>query len=115
MKDPITGNPITLQYVLHTFDEMTADEQGFAVPFVAQGGIGQYSHVLGLRTSIGTDSQGHYIGGKVVRYDDWQCNFTAPPGFQRSVVGYRLSPAIRILQLRWAARHVRIVSSFQHQ
>jgi hypothetical protein len=81
VNDPTSGPAITLQYVLHTFDEFTGDELGLSTPFVAQGGIGQYSHVLALRTSIGTDHEGNYIGGKVVRYDDWPCNFTAPPSF----------------------------------
>ncbi len=90
VNDPVGGPPITLQYVLHTFDEMTGDELGLSTPFVAQGGVGQFSHVLALRTSIGTDNEGHYIGGKAVRYDDWPCNYTAPPGFNGAspVSGY---------------------------
>ena len=76
------GNSVTLQYIFHTFDELAASETFIADTLFSKAQPPpQFRHVLALRTAVAVNASGvPTAGGKIVRYDTWVCNSTAPPG-----------------------------------
>ena len=78
------GEPVTLPYVLHTYDETPGTQSGDAQSGPTAAPVPK-SHVLCMRTGVGTDSQGNPFGGKIVKYDSWPCNSRIPAAIQRGV------------------------------
>lgn len=76
------GNNVTLQYIFHTFDEIAASETMISDSlFSSAQPPPAYTHVLAMRTAVAQNASGvPTAGGKIVRYDTWVCNTTAPPG-----------------------------------
>jgi arylsulfatase A-like enzyme len=73
------GNPISVQYIFHTYDETTAGESSTGQAYVSQVN-GTYCHMICMRTAVIQDTHGKNVGGKIVRYDQWACNKTVPVG-----------------------------------